>query len=149
MNEQQAIADNSMRGARPRRRMRLWMLPAIAAIAALVVLGVVLTLRWATDEPLCQGKPIRVWVDEIARAQYGERDLAEEQLRTAAPAAVSAIIEALRSDRNSLGVRINDWWTGVWSKLPQALRSLAPRPRPYFRPDRRMWIDSLGRLGPH
>jgi len=127
----------------------LWVLGTGVPLIAILLLGLVLALRWATHEPLCQGKPVRVWVDEIARASYGRRDLAEEQLQTAGPAAVSAIIEALRTDQKLLRNRINDWWTKLWPKLPTGVRQMVPRPRLYFRPDRRMWISSLGRLGPH
>jgi HEAT repeat protein len=96
---------------------------------------------------MCQGKPIRVWVDEIGRAQYPARELAEEQLQTVGPTAVSAILEALATTprRN----QINDWWTKVWSNLPKSIQAITPQPRLQFRPDRRMWITSLSRLGPH
>lgn len=116
-------------------------------LAALIPIG--LGLYWATREPLCQGKPIRVWVEQIGTAGYGARDLAEEQLQTACAIAIPAMLEALQSDGKSLRDQINDGWLKVWSKLPQSIQKITPKPRFYFRPDRRMWINSLARLGPH
>src|SRR6266446_6274601 len=117
MIEGEVSAEKSEPRVRP-GKMRLWILPVGVAVTLVIVLGPVFILRWATGEPLCQGKSIRVWVDEIANAQYGDRDLAEEQLQTAGQVAVSAIVEALRSDRSSLRNRINNWWTRTWAKMP-------------------------------
>ena len=108
-----------------------------------------LALFWATREPLCQGKPVRIWVEVIGQGQYGPQQLAEEQLETVAPLAVSALLEALRTDRKPLRDQINDWWLKLWSKLPPGVQKLTPQPRFYFKPDRRMWIQALGRFGPH
>jgi HEAT repeat protein len=117
----------------------------VGALSVATLVAVV----WATREPMCNGTPVREFVQLAAIANnYEARALAIEQLQTVAPVAVTYIVNSLNGHTNSLRDRINLQWAKLYRKLPASIQKIMPKPRGRFLVDARMWLGALAEIGP-
>jgi len=75
--------------------------PILSALVLSLLAGVVLFLISGSQVPVYQGKPVRLWIQDLASADYQIRDQAVAAIRAVGPQARPFLIRALRP-QNSL-----------------------------------------------